>query len=242
MTCKPETITAYVDGALDPAARAEVEAHLATCATCREQMNSERDLRGELRGLPALQPRDGFEADLRRRLRRERPRPLRWLLPIAAALAVIALWARGAAPIVAWELSRDHVHCFSARKLPAEVWTGDGAVMSSWIEKQGRTSPILPERVGGLELVGGRLCSLTDRRVAHVYYVGADSHLSLFLVPGTVRFGETYSGRSRGANVRLLRVGGAIVGIVGDREEDVAGMEQAFGTTVARAEFPTPTR
>jgi anti-sigma factor RsiW len=234
VSCEPETLTAYVDGALDPAARAEVEAHLATCATCRDQVSSERELRSQLR--------DGFESDLLRGLCRGRPRPLRWLLPIAAALAIVALWARGAAPIVAWELSRDHAHCFSARKLPAEVWTGDAAVMASWIETRGRTSPLLPEKVAGLELVGGRFCSLADRSVAHVYYVGADSHVSLFLVPGTVRFGETYSGRSRGANVRLLRVGGATVGIVGDREEDVAGMEQAFGTTVARADFPTTTR
>jgi anti-sigma factor RsiW len=114
--------------------------------------------------------------------------------------------------------------------------------MASWIEKQGRTSPLLPEKVAGLELVGGRLCSLADRRVAHVYYVGAETHLSLFLVPGTVRFADTYSTRTRGAHVRLLRVGGAIVGIVGDREEDVAGMEEAFGSTVARADFDSALR
>ncbi len=242
MTCEPETITAYVDGALDAAARAAVEAHLATCETCREQVNGERELKSQLRALPAPQPRDGFEADVRRDLRRGRPRPLRWLLPIAAAMAVVSLWARGAAPIVAWELARDHAHCFSAHKLPAQVWTGDGAVMASWIEKQGRTSPVLPEKVGGLELVGARLCPLADRSVAHVYYVGSETHVSLFIVPGSVRFGDTYSTLTRGANVRLLRVGGAIVGIVGDRESDVAGMEQAFGTTVARAEFQTTTR
>jgi hypothetical protein len=114
--------------------------------------------------------------------------------------------------------------------------------MASWIETQGRTSPILPEKVAGLELVGGRLCGLPDRTVAHVYYVGPESHVSLFLVPGSVRFGDAYSTRTRGANVRLLRVGGAIVGIVGDRESDVAGMEQAFGTTVAYATLPTAAR
>jgi anti-sigma factor RsiW len=237
VSCEPETITAYVDGALDAAARAAVETHLATCAACREQVNSERELRSLLRALPAPPLRDGFEADVRRDLRGRRPRPLRWLLPIAAALAVVALWARGAAPVMAWELARDHAHCFSARKLPAQVWTGDGAVMASWIEKRGRTSPLLPDKVAGLDLVGGRFCPLADRTVAHLYYVGAENHVSLFVVPGTVRFAEAYSTRAHGAHVRLLRVGDSIVGIVGDREEDVAGMEQAFGTTVARAEF-----
>ena len=228
MSCEPEKISAYVDGALDAETRAAVEAHLATCEVCREQVNSERELRGALRALPPPLPRDGFESALRKRLRRQRPRLRRWLLPIAAALAIVALWGRGAAPVVAWELSRDHTHCFSAKKLPAEVWTGDSAVMASWIEKRGRTSPLLPEKVAGLELVGGRFCPLADRSVAHLYYVGAEAHVSLFLVPGSVRFGGAYSTRSRGAAVRLLRVGGSIVGIVGDREEDVAGMQRAF--------------
>lgn len=242
MTCEPEKITAYVDGALDPAARAAVETHLESCEGCREQVTAERALRAELRALPLPEPREAFEGELRRRLRRERPRPLRVLLPLAAALAAVAFWARGAPAVVSWELSRDHAHCFSAKRLPAEIWSGDSAVMVSWLEKRGRTSPLLPERVGGLELVGARFCPLADRSVAHLYYMGAGSRVSLFLVPGRVGFGEGYSTRSRGAAVRLLRVGGTVLGIVGDRDEDVEGMERAFGTTVARADFAAPLR
>jgi anti-sigma factor RsiW len=242
VSCEPERITAYVDDALDRAARAEVESHLASCDTCREQVSAEREVRAQLRALPRVDPRDGFEDEIRQRMRRAKPRPFRVLLPMAAALALVALWGRGAAPFVAWELARDHAHCFSRPQLPAQVWSGDSTVVASWLEARGRSAPVLPDKVADLELVGGRLCPLADRSVAHLYYVGAESHVSLFLVPGSVRFDDAYSTASRGAVVRLLRVGTAVVGIVGDREEDVARMERAFGTTVARAEPSTRAR
>ena len=42
MSCVPEQVTGYVDDVLDPAARAEMEAHLVSCADCREQVAFER--------------------------------------------------------------------------------------------------------------------------------------------------------------------------------------------------------
>jgi anti-sigma factor RsiW len=237
VSCQPERITGYVDDALGAAERAEVESHLASCETCREQVAAEREIRAAVRGLPRVEPRDGFENEIREHLSRTKPRLYRALLPMAAALAFVALWGRGAAPFVAWELSRDHGHCFSRAQLPAQVWSGDSTVVASWLEARGRTSPIFPDKVAGLELVGGRLCPLADRSVAHLYYVGAESHLSLFVVPGSVRFDEAYSAASRGAFVRLRRVGGSVIGIVGERDEDVARMDEAFGTTVARADL-----
>src|SRR5437763_1913754 len=49
MTCKDMTLSlgVYVLGALDPAERAAVEAHLADCALCRAEL-------AELEGLPGL--------------------------------------------------------------------------------------------------------------------------------------------------------------------------------------------
>jgi len=237
VSCQPERVTGYVDEALDAAERAEIESHLGSCETCREQVAAERELRIAVRSLPRVEPRDGFEDEIRKRLSRARPRFYRVLLPLAAALAFVALWGRGAAPFVAWELSRDHAHCFSGGRLPAQVWSGDAAVVASWLEAHGIGSPLLPDKVADLELVGARFCPLADRRVAHLYYVGAEGHVSLFLVPGSVRFDDTYSTARRGAIVSLRRVGGSVVGIVGERGADVARMERAFGTTVARADL-----
>jgi anti-sigma factor RsiW len=242
VTCQAERITGYVDDALGAVERAEVESHLASCEACREQVAAERELRAAVRSLPRVEPRDGFGDDLRKRMVPARPRLYRALLPIAAALAFVALWGRGAAPFVAWELSRDHAHCFSRAPLPAQVWSGDSGVVASWLEAHGRSAPLLPDSVAGLELVGARLCPLADRSVAHLYYVGPESHVSLFIVPGSVRFDEAYSATRRGAIVRLRRVGGSVVGIVGERDEDVTRMDQAFGTTVARADLSAESR
>jgi anti-sigma factor RsiW len=240
VSCQPETITGYVDGALDEATRADVEAHLATCEACRSQVAAENELRGQLRALPSIEPRPGFEQKLRRRLQRERPQRLRFLLPIAAALVVSLLWGRGTAGFVAWELARDHGHCFGFKELPAQVWSGDAAVVTAWFGARGRAIPLVPEKVGGLELVGARQCPLIDRRVGHLYYVGDDRRVSLFVVPGSVRFAGSFGATPRRLTVRLIRVSGSIVGIVGERTDDVDAFEAAFRTTVASADLAGP--
>ena len=77
-----DVLSAYLDGELTPAERAEVDTHLATCAECRADLDAEADVRQLLRDLPAVDPpfgfyerilRDGPEAsrtpDKKRRLR-----------------------------------------------------------------------------------------------------------------------------------------------------------------------------
>lgn len=48
-----DLLSAHVDGELDPAASAEVEAHLAGCAACRRAQGDLREARSLLRSLPA---------------------------------------------------------------------------------------------------------------------------------------------------------------------------------------------
>ena len=232
MSCDAERVTAYVDEALAPAERAEVEAHLAGCRECRDQADEERELRGRLRALAAPPPPPQVEARVRRSLR-PRPGAARWLLPLAAGLVVLVAWGRGASPFVAWELSRDHDHCFGQRRLPARVWSSDPSRISAWLEGQGTTVPVIPDGAAGLELVGARYCTLLDRTVAHLYYTGGDKHLSLFVVPGPVR-STSREMRPRGNFVRLMRVGGTEVGLVSEEEESVDAFERALSTTVAR--------
>jgi len=238
MTCEPERLTAYVDGALDAAASAEMEAHLAGCAECRAQAEEERALRARLRALAPVEPPAELEARVRRSLR-ARPRTVPWLLPLAAGIVALLGWARGATPFVAWELSRDHDHCFGARRLPAKVWSSDAAYVAQWFEGQGTRVPSIPEAAAGLELVGARYCPLLDRSVAHLYYTNGDHRLSLFVVPGPVR--ETREElRPRGNFVRLVRVGGTTVGIVSEEERAVDAFARALSTTMALARVDPP--
>ena len=237
MNCDPERITAFVDGALDDdEVRARLAAeHLSACAACREQADAERALRERLRALHAPEPRAGLEDSLRRGGRPALARRLRWALPLAAGLAALGLWVRGAAPLLAFELAWDHAHCFGKPTLPAQAWSSDPDHVAAWLEEQGSEAPRLPEGAGGLELVGVRRCPLLDRRVGHVYYAAADQHLSLYAVSGPVHLlrGEGLRIRIQGKAVRLLQVGGHWVGLVSEDEETVDAFTRALLTTVA---------
>lgn len=101
----PEDLTALLDGALAPARRAEVEAHLAACPACRVERDRLAAALGTLEALPRPpEPSPGFEARFRARLARELAGPprlaerlaaLRWrrAAPLAGALAAAAVAA-----------------------------------------------------------------------------------------------------------------------------------------------------
>jgi hypothetical protein len=233
LSCDRERVTAFVDGELAAEGVAAVAAHLETCRECRAQAEAERGLRVRLRNLPLPELPGGLEARVRERPRRGVPAVARWVLPLAAAL-VAGVWIRGHAPFVAWELVRDHDHCFSFRPLPARVRSGEPGVVSGWFERQGTRLPSLPDRVGDLALVGARFCLLPDVSLApHVYYTSATTGVSVFVVRHGVRLDGPFSGEARGRAVRLLRVEGEIVGIVGERAEDVEALETALRPVLA---------
>lgn len=245
MSCEPEQVTGYVDDALSPEARVRLEAHLAHCAVCLQQAAEERTLRERLRRLPEAPLRRAFESEVRSRLRAEtRFRKRRILLPLAASLAVIGLWARGSASVVAWELARDHGHCFGAKELPAKVWSNDPAEIQAWFEGQGTPMPTLPASAGTVEIVGARYCILPDATtVAHTYYGSRERRVSLFVVPRSVRFGPAFAKSSGGREVHLFRVAGQTVALVSEQREEVEAFERVFRTTVAQLEPPrTPER
>jgi hypothetical protein len=236
VSCQPERVTALVDGILVGAERGEAEAHLAECEECRAQAEEEKNLRSALRDLPSLELPAGLEGRVRRRLRRARrpglARMARVLLPLAALL-VVGLWTRELGPVVAWELSRDHDHCFSRARLPAEVWSAEPAVVARWFAERGSRLPLLPDAVRELVLVGGRRCPLPDVSfVSHVYYASRDRQLSVFVLSHGVHIGGSYATSSRGNTVALMRIAGQVVGVVG-QDEDVAAVAARLRVTVA---------
>ena len=83
-------------------------------------------------------------------------------------------------------------------------------------------------------VVGARECPLVSLSMApHVYYVSPSSHVSVFVVPRHVRFDDAFGTKARGDSVRLLRVEGEVVGIVGGREADVRAVESAIRPVMA---------
>jgi hypothetical protein len=235
VSCDPERVTGLVDGELDPETAAAVAAHVEACAACAAQARAERELRARLRGLPGPDLPSGLEARVRSSVRRRSAanRAARWALPLAAAL-VLGFWLRGHAPFVAWDLARDHDKCFSRHPVPAKLWSGEPAVVGRWFEEQRTHVPALPAEVGGLRLQGARYCPLVSLSFApHVYYASAERHVSVFVVPHRVRVADRFAGTARGDVVRLVRVEGELVGIVGEREAEVQAVETALRPLLA---------
>ena len=94
-----ERVSAYLDGELGPAERAEVEAHLAVCAACAALLEDLAAVGAEAAGLPAAAPEgyfDRFPSRVVARLRAAdaRRRPFRlpvWTWAAAAALVLAAV-------------------------------------------------------------------------------------------------------------------------------------------------------
>jgi anti-sigma factor RsiW len=91
VTEHPEILLAeYADGTLTPQARAEVDAHLADCATCREDLALARNARAALGILPEVPAPEGLTLNVRRRARRPAtPRTGRWVAAAAAAALLL---------------------------------------------------------------------------------------------------------------------------------------------------------
>ncbi len=111
MSCTyEEDLTAYIDGELVPARRAEVEAHLGACAGCRSTEALLRRTVARVAELPAFTPSPATRREVLAKLDalpptwRERLsgllRPAAVLVPVAAAagVAVLALRPGGGEP------------------------------------------------------------------------------------------------------------------------------------------------
>jgi len=106
-----EILTDYCAGALEPIRAAELEAHLHGCATCRREVDAQRQVWDALDAWPQGEASPGFDAKLYARIEsqekrwwRRATRRLLWnpLVPAAAAAAVLAIallaWIPGEHP------------------------------------------------------------------------------------------------------------------------------------------------
>lgn len=95
MTHPEETLAGYVDGALTTRERAEVDAHLASCAECREGVELARAGRAAVAALPEVPVPLGVTGPVLRNVRKERPWLTRAGRPVAFAAAAALVAAVG---------------------------------------------------------------------------------------------------------------------------------------------------
>lgn len=132
-----ELISAYADGMLDEAACRELEAHLASCPHCREELSALRALIAETSALDEDVP-EGFERYVLSEISKERSRrkslrltlirPLAaaacFMLIAVAALAVFGGGAKSGAPDLAYDMAASEAAPESVEDAEADAGSG----------------------------------------------------------------------------------------------------------------------
>lgn len=193
---------AYLDSEMGRDELAEVEVHLESCAACRRALDAEREVRDLVRSrredlmkrpAPDLRPRvlAAVRAAHAQGLRANAtPRPRLALYAVAASIALVALgWFYGrhagtATPgTVVAELVNEHIRCMMKREAALDVTTGDVDSLRGWFRGRLDANVEVPDfRDQGLDVAGGRLCYLLDRRAAYVMYRAEGAHLVCMFV------------------------------------------------------------
>ncbi len=188
-----------LDGAAGPTRAAlettEARRHLNDCSGCRAWLESEREWRAALQEkLPTpqapLHVKERLFAALaggrvRTELRRQRRRFLTAAVLagiVCVGLAAAWLWReRSRDGLLLAALTEDHL-LYASRAEPAEFASSDPDEVARWLA--GRVDfGIWVPRLAGATLIGGRLCTLADRRAALSIYQRNGRRLSLFQMP-----------------------------------------------------------
>lgn len=183
-----------VDGELDAANTAMVEAHVARCDGCREELERLQAVRSLLGSegvryaapeslvrrvavLPELAPKAANEN-----------RVMRWLAPgfvgaVAASLAIVTLLPAGTQSIVDEELVSSHVRSLQPGHL-TDVQTTNQHIVKPWFNGKIDFAPPVPELADqGFPLAGGRLDSIDGKTVAAIVYHRRLHTVNLFIWP-----------------------------------------------------------
>ena len=183
-----------VDNELDAANVAMVEAHVARCEGCHEELERLLALRNLLRtdGVRQTAPES-----LRRRIAampEVAPQAAnenwasRWLAPglvgaVAASLAIVTLLPPGQGSIIDQQIVSSHVRSLQPGHL-TDVQTTSQHIVKPWFNGRIDFAPPVPELADqGFPLAGGRLDSIDGKTVAAIVYHRRLHTVNLFVWP-----------------------------------------------------------
>ena len=184
-----------VDNELDAANIAMVEAHVARCEACREELERLHAVRNLLRGdgvrhvaPESLSRRIAAMPELATPQAANDNRLLRWFGPalagaVAASLATVTLLPPGADSVVDQEVVSSHVRSLQPGHL-TDVQTTNQHIVKPWFNGRIDFSPPVPELADqGFPLAGGRLDSINGKTVAAIVYHRRLHTVNLFVWP-----------------------------------------------------------
>ena len=241
-------LQAYLDGELPPSKTLEAEAHLEACRPCRQAAEAEQAFRKELRKklLPEPVPPHLEEklrsamAELEGRDRRRSPQPTferrAWL--VAASVLLLTLGGvlgyliaqpvsrPGLSPLVQ-ELVAEHMKS-ALLENPVDLSSRNTQQVAFWFQGKIEHPIRVPDySLTGIQLLGGRVTQLGDRRVASIVYEKGRKMISLFAfsrykasltgLDEIRRDGQVFfAGESRGQQMLLWDRGEMMYALVSD--------------------------
>jgi anti-sigma factor RsiW len=194
-------LTGLVDGELDAANSALMEAHLVHCDSCREEFERQQAIHSMLGSAdlrysapPALErrirslPELNSSAPLMRRLPG-------WLAPgvagaLAASLAMLLFTPLSSEPALDRQLVSSHVRSLQPGHL-TDVETTNQHIVKPWFNGRVDFAPPVPELAdAGFPLAGGRLDSIDGKTVAAIVYHRRLHTINLFVWRSTAPLGR----------------------------------------------------
>jgi anti-sigma factor RsiW len=237
---------ALTDNELDAGNAASLEAHVAGCAACAEELAAIRDVKARLAAAPL-----GYKApaSLHARLdaalaeatalppRRSRiPASATWVMSgavgaIAASLALFAMVPSGMS--VEGQLVDAQARSLEAQHL-VDVQTSDRHTVKPWFNgKVDFAPPVVDLAPQGYPLVGGRLDRVDGRRAAALVFHRRAHIINLFIWPGDAPAAPALEHRQGYSLVRWGH-GGLVYWAVSDVDPgDLMGFQKAFAAATA---------
>ena len=186
---------ALLDNELDAANVAMVEAHIARCEGCRDELERMQALRGLLRSdgvrhtaPETLSKRIAALPEFAEPKAANDNRILRWLGPgavgaLAASLAMVTLLPPAANSVIDQEIVSSHVRSLQPGHL-IDVQTTNQHIVKPWFNGKIDFSPPVPELADvGFPLAGGRLDSINGKTVAAIVYHRRLHTVNLYVWP-----------------------------------------------------------
>jgi anti-sigma factor RsiW len=207
-------LDAYIDNELELADAADLQAHLAVCAGCREILADREALGRLVRHLPYHPASDQLRAKIARIHTRPRFNPslLTWAAVLALAVSLggsieVVRLARArhvaeTTASVADEVVSDHVRALRDAHL-FDVRSSDRHTVKPWfLGKLDFSPPVEDLSPVGFPLVGGRLDHVAGQLVAALVYQRRLHPINLYMWPAADRTAASDARSIRGFQVR----------------------------------------